>query len=99
MAFSKSFPRTIKGSNYPRWDEVFLTDEEERFEEVKCRQENLKLFDECINDAKIIISKQSLKPFQNDLIRVAIALFDKRASHAVYWKENKAKEKFDVLNK
>jgi len=28
MAFSKSFPKTIKGSNYPRWEEVFLTDDE-----------------------------------------------------------------------
>jgi hypothetical protein len=98
MTFSKSFPRTLKGSNYPRWDEVFLTDDEEKLEEVKCRQENLKLMDECINDAKIIIAKQNLKPFQSDLIRIAIALFDKRASHAVYWKENKAKEKFDKFN-
>jgi len=99
MAFSKTFPKTIKGSNYPRWEEVFLTDEEERFEEVRCRQENLKLMDECINDAKSIIAKQNLRPFQSDLIRVALSLFDKRASHAVYWKENKAKEKFDQLNK
>ena len=98
MPFSKTFPKTIKGSVYPRWEEVFLTDEEERFEEAKCRQENLRLLDECINDAKVILSKQNLKPFQNDLIRVAIALFDKRASHAVYWKENRAKEKFDKLN-
>jgi len=99
MSFSKTFPKTIKGSNYPRWEEVFLTDEEERFEEVKCRQENLRLMDECINDAKSIIAKQNLKPFQSDLIRVALSLFDKRASHAVYWKENKAKEKFDISNK
>jgi hypothetical protein len=98
MTFSKSFPRTLKGSNYPRWDEVFLTDDEEKLEEVKCRQENLRLMDECINDAKVIIAKQSLKPFQSDLIRIAISLFDKRASHAVYWKENKAKEKFDKFN-
>jgi len=99
MSFSKSFPKTIKGSVYPRWEEIFLTDEEERFEEAKCRQENLKLMDECINDAKVIISKQNLKQFQSDLIRIALSLFDKRASHAVYWKENKAKEKFDNLNK
>ena len=26
---------------------------------------------------------------------LAIALFDKRASHQVFWKENRAKEKFD----
>ena len=99
MAFSKSFPKTIKGSNYPRWDEIFLTDDEEKLEEAKCHQENIKLMDECINDAKAIISKQGLKPFQSDLIRIAISLFEKRASHAVYWKESKAKEKFDKLNK
>ncbi len=99
MPFSKSFPKTIKGSNYPIWEEVFLTDDEEKLEEAKCRQENIKLMDECINDAKTIISKQDLKPFQSDLIRVAISLFEKRASHAVYWKESKAKEKFDELNK
>lgn len=99
MSFSKTFPKTIKGSNYPRWDEVFLTDDEERLEELKCRKENIVLMDECINDAKSIIAKQNLKPFQSDLIRMAIALFEKRASHSVYWKESKAKEKFDQLNK
>ena len=75
-----------------------LTDEE-KLEEAKCRQENIKLMDECINDAKILMSKQRLKPFQSDLIRLAISLFEKRAGHAVYWKESKAKEKFDELNK
>jgi|TARA_B100002003_G_C14135459_1_gene546047 hypothetical protein len=99
MPFSKNFPKTIKGSNYPRWEEVFLTDDEEKLEEAKCRQENIALMDECITDAKIIISKQDLKPFQNDLMRLAISLFEKRASHAVYWKESKAKEKFDNGNK
>ena len=27
MTFSKSFPRTIKGSNYPRWEEVFISED------------------------------------------------------------------------
>ena len=98
MAFSKSFPRTIKGSNYPRWEEVFITEDEEKLEEVKCRKENLNLIEECITDAKAIIQKQKLKPFQSDLVRIAISLFEKRASHAIYWKESKAKEKFDKLN-
>jgi hypothetical protein len=98
MTFSKSFPRNIKGSNYPRWDEVSLTDDEERLEEAKCRTENIRIMDECISDAKSIIAKQNLKPFQSDLIRIANALFEKRASHSIYWKENKAKEKFDKIN-
>ena len=98
MPFSKSFPRTIKGSNYPRWEEVFLTEDEEKLEESKCREENIRLMNECINDAKLVIAKQKLKPFQNDLMRIAIALFEKRAAHSVHWKESKAKEKFDKLN-
>jgi hypothetical protein len=98
MTFSKSYPKTIKGSTYPRWEEVFLTSDEEKLEEVKCREENIKLMDECLNDVKAVIAKQRLKPFQSDLVRMAIALFEKRASHAVYWKESKAKEKFDKMN-
>ena len=33
MPFSKSFPRTIKGSNYPRWEEIFISEQEESEEE------------------------------------------------------------------
>jgi hypothetical protein len=95
MAFSKSYPRTVKGSNYPVWEEVFLTDMEEHEQEQDCRKENIRLMMECIEDAKKIIKTKNLKKFQNDMINIAIALFDKRASHAVYWKENKSKEKFD----
>ena len=52
---------------------------------------------ECIIDAKKIIAKQGLKTYQTDLINMAISLFEKRASHNVYWKEEKAKDKFDKL--
>ena len=97
MPFSKSFPRTIKGSNYPIWEEIFISEDEEKAEEEKCRKENLKLMDQCIEDAKKIISGKNLKPYQTDLVRMAIALLEKRASHSVYWKESKAKEKFDGL--
>ena len=97
MAFSKSFPRTVKGSNYPRWEEVSISDVEEKEQEELCRIENIKLMKECIDDAKRIIDEKSLKKYQTDLINAAIALFEKRASHSIYWKENKAKEKFDAL--
>jgi len=50
---------------------------------------------QCIEDAKHIIESKNLKTYQTDMITVAIALFEKRASHIVYWKEEKAKEKFD----
>jgi hypothetical protein len=37
----------------------------------------------------------ALKDFQSDMVSIASALFEKRASHSVYWKESRAKEKFD----
>ncbi|MBW2978047.1 hypothetical protein KY331_04335 [Candidatus Woesearchaeota archaeon] len=97
MSFSKSFPRTIKGSTYPKWEDIFISEEEEATEEQKCRLENIKLMKECIEDAKTIFAEKDLKRYQTDLIRLAIALFEKRASHSVYWKERKAKDKFDKL--
>ena len=95
MPFSKSFPRTLKTSSYPRWEEIFLSDKEEALEEQKCRTENIALIKECIEDTKRIFAEKDLKKYQTDLIRLAIALFEKRASHSVYLKERKAKEKFD----
>jgi hypothetical protein len=97
MAFSKSFPKTSKTSTYPQWEEIFLTDAEEKEVEQKSRIENNKLFKECLADAKFILIEKGLNESNSDIIRVAIALFEKRASHEVYWKENKAKEKFDKV--
>ena len=94
MPFSKSFPRNVKGSFYPRWEDVILSEEEEKEVEKKCRTENIRLMKECIEDSRHIIDAMELKRFQTNLVRVAIALFEKRGSHVVYWKENKAKEKF-----
>jgi hypothetical protein len=98
MAFSKSFAKTTEKSVYPKWVEVYLTEEEEREEEKKCREENIRLIKECIDDAKKIFAGEKLKGYETSLITLAIALFEKRASHAVYWKESKAKEKFDKKN-
>jgi len=99
MAFSKSFPRTTDKSSYPVWEEIFLTEQEEKEEEQKSRQENIALLKECIEDAKNVMREKGLKEYQSDLIHLAISLFEKRASHSVYWKENKAKEKFDAKAK
>ena len=95
MTFSKSFPRISKTSPYPQWEEIFLTEEEEKTEEQKCKNENTKLMKECIDDARNVMKEKGLKDYQTVLIRIAIALFEKRASHSVYWKESKAKDKFD----
>ena len=95
MPFSKSFPKTSKTSPYPQWEEIFLTEEEEKAQEQKCRNENIKLMEECIDDAKSIMREKNLKDYQTGLIHLAISLFEKRASHSIYWKESKAKDKFD----
>lgn len=95
MAFSKSFPRTVDGSNYPKWEEVFLSAEEENMICRAAKDENILLMKRCIDDAKAIFAEKELKDFQSDIIACAVALFEKRASHVVYHKEEMAKSKFD----
>src|SRR3989338_2430899 len=97
MPFSKSFPKQSKTSAYPQLEEISLTEEEEKAVEQESREENIKLFKECIEDAKKIMQEKGLKDYQTDLIHIAISLFEKRASHSIYWKESKAKEKFDEM--
>ncbi len=95
MAFSRRFPRDVKGSSYPVWEEVYLSTEEEQKLEHDQRQHNIALMRECIADAKKIFFEEKLKDFQSDVIQTAIALFGQRSRHAVYWKEESVKEKFD----
>ncbi len=95
MGFSKSFPRTTDKSVYPIWEEISLSKEEETEQESLARRENIEKIHQCIKDAKTIIESEGLKPFQTDMVNMAIALFEKRGSHEIYYKENKAKEKFD----
>ena len=99
MPFSKSFPKQSKTSTYPQWEEVTLTEAEEKAEEERARSENVNLFKECIEDAKSILIGKGLNESNSDIIKVAVALFEKRASHTVYWKESKAKDKFDEMFK
>ena len=98
MAFSKTFPKTIPGSNYPVWEETILSEEEEKQVEENCRKENKRLLDECLQEAKALAIKNAINTEEN-VTRLAIALFEKRASHVIFWKEIKAKEKFDQKNR
>ncbi len=95
MVFSKTFPRTLKGSNYPIWEEINLSDEEEREIEEIAKKENADLMVQCIEEARRIIKEEGLKDYQTDIVNIAVALYDKVSSHQVYHKEKKAKEKFD----
>ena len=94
MAFSKAFPKRSDKSAYPRWEDVGLSEEEEKEVEALAREENIRLFQECIQDARKILADEHLKGYETSLITVAVSLFEKRASHSVYWKENRARDKF-----
>lgn len=98
MSFSKTFPKKSLNSTSPIWEEVYLTEEEEKKAEEKCYQENFSLLSQSLDEAKLIAIKHSLNTDENR-IRLAIALFEKKASHAVFWKEKLAKEKFDLIFK
>lgn len=97
--FSRRFPRDVKGSTYPVWEDVYLADEEVARIEDAQHKENVSLMKECINDAKILFKEEGLKDYQTDIVNAAIALFEKRASHSVYWKEEAAKQKFDSTHR
>lgn len=96
MVFSKSFPKVKEKQTV--WEEVFLTEEEEKEVEAKAKEENIRLMKECIEDAKKIFEESGLKIYQSDIVKVGISLFEKSSSHNVYWKENKVKEK-SIQNK
>ncbi len=95
MVFHKTFPRTTDKSAYPVWEEIKLSDAEEEEQEAIARRENIGILNQSIDDAKEIISDKGMKGFETNVVNMAIALFEKRASHQVYYKERKAKEKFD----
>ena len=80
---------------FPEWIQVTLSPEEEKEVEERNRIENLKILSRAIDDAKKVFEKKNLKIIQSDVLTAAIALFERQASHNVYAKEAKCKEKFD----
>ena len=98
MVFSKKFPKDVPGSNYPVWEEVVLTEAEEMQVEEESQKEQYLLLDDCLREAKSLAIKNQVNDDKN-VVSLAIALFDKRSSHVIFWKENKAKEKFDKIFK
>ena len=93
--FRRTYARQVLGSEKPRWEEVVLSDQEEREQEEVARQENILLLRQCIADAKNVLSDEKLRDYQGHVINLAGALFKKRASHAAFFKESKCKAIFD----
>ncbi|MCF7871847.1 hypothetical protein K9L97_02325 [Candidatus Woesearchaeota archaeon] len=98
MPFSKTFPKSTDKSVYPKWEEIYLTEEEEKKAEQDCRNDNILKMLQCVDDARSIVLDKKLMESQQILVDIAVALFEKRASHEVFFKEKKAKEKFDKLS-
>lgn len=93
MGFKKSFRKTSDKSAYPKWVEVELSEDEEKEAATTARQKNVKIMMQCIEDARLVAKEKELdSPAVQDLAK---SLFDKRASHTVFHKERKAREKFD----
>ena len=95
MSFAKRFPKPVEGSVYPKWEEVRLSEAEEQEVEESARAANIQLFKQCIEDAQKTCIEKNLKLYQTDIIKIASELFNKRASHSIYWKERRTKEKFE----
>lgn len=95
MTYSKAFPKRSDKSIYPQWEDVTLSPEEERELEEQCRQENNRIMAQCLDDAEKLLIAKGAKGYESSISAIAVALFDKRASHVAYWKEEYAKEKFD----
>ena len=93
MVFSKSFPRELKDGS-TRWEEIFLSAQEEREREQVARQENLFLIRQCIADARNVLKDEKMMDMQSHVLSIAMSLFKKRSSHEVFYKEEKCKEKF-----
>jgi len=73
------------------WKEITLNDEEEREVELLARAYNVELLRQFLEIAEEITRDEGLK--EDDRVRIALTLFEKEASHAVYWKERACRMK------
>jgi hypothetical protein len=94
MAFRKRFPKDVPTSPYPQWVTVKLTQEQEDQLDESVREAHASLMQECLQDAKELCEAQGLKDYQTDTVQIAISLFEKRASHLAYHKEEFAYDQF-----
>ena len=99
MAFHKNFPLQKAQSGFTSWHEITLSEEEEKRAEEKARDDHITTYNQCLDDAKEIILKNGMKSFDPNIIAIANALLEKRASHIAFYKEEMAKEKFDIYKK
>lgn len=78
--------------------EAMLSDEEERQAEEQFRQENVRLLEESIDEARQLAIRKKIND-DEIVARLAVALFEKKAITLSNWKEKKAQEKYGHYNK
>ena len=91
----KPFPRQ---TSQPTWEEVKLSNEEEHETEKQARFNHKKIMDVALEDSRELAIKHGVNT-ESAVAQMAIAFFEKRSSHVVYWKERKAHSKFEEKNK
>ena len=87
-----TFYKTIQSNKYAK--EVTLDDEEEIEIENLSKAFNVELLRECLDIANGIVKDENLR--EEDRAKIALALFEKQASHVVYWKEKMCKVKLEA---
>jgi hypothetical protein len=97
MSFVKTYPREMPGTNQTRWEEIVLDPQEEKEEEQRARLENIYLLRQCIADARNVMIDEDLGNYNSQVINLAVSMFQKRASHAVFYKEKRCRLKFEEL--
>lgn len=95
--FYKSFP--VRNEMGVKWEEIYLMPKDEKLAEEQANMQNLEVMQNCLDDAKQILSKNNYKLMQNSIVNVAMQLFSKRADHNVFYKERKCREILERINK
>ena len=95
MSFTKSFPKERPAT---AWQEVVLTPHEEQQVASVAYSEHLQLLERCLLDTLEMVrtcglSEQGIVLDFSGLCQLSVALFEKSASHVVFFKERACKEK------
>lgn len=92
MAFVKSY------NDNGHWIDISLTDSEEADAIEQAEREHRDIMGQCINEAKGMGIKNKLEG-ASDITKIAIALFDKRARHTQFIREDFARTNFEKHHK
>lgn len=95
MGFKKRLPYQKAEGSYTSWIEIELDEETEKNAEDKARDDHIKQYKECLDDAREIALSSGVKAFDQNVINIANTLFEKRSSHVAYYKEDAAQDMFN----